>query len=258
MRDLPKEFVGIEEIDRFGKLKLNNAVLRAEKRSAFIKKVLDHFLDSFDATTFGWNGPQLFTRVYESISTSVTLLESTVFYSVPWDKVHELFENQPLGLSADNVGIHLWQSLIKGQLDHMSEYFLNTRIGELFLFSCPDSYHPLQAAPEARVVSITNPLAGQQFTTSTIPIYVTVHGNPTPNSQLCIELNGESIQCLDMNVSNMSLQNVPTGHHVLRLQLCCLSIPEDSLWVKHSSLALYCAGQSALTSFTVNFHEVST
>ena len=98
LNELPRDFVGLESGEP--EAQLNNAAIRATTAAgnAFITELIEDFVANFDAARFGWNGPQMVTRVVASLkqrrALDVSVVTSQAFYPVSWDKVHDLFADE--------------------------------------------------------------------------------------------------------------------------------------------------------------------
>eukprot|EP00924_Labyrinthula_sp_SR-Ha-C_P000489 augustus_masked-scaffold_27-processed-gene-0.0-mRNA-1 protein AED:1.00 eAED:1.00 QI:0/-1/0/0/-1/1/1/0/393 len=183
---LPSNFIGAEDHFPDDSLVVNNAVMRFEKLSTFMQAAKQDFLTTFNSKRFGYNGPQLVTRVISKIQEShaieyidtmatettfrnsvIYILSPNYFYPVSWREVEKFFD----GFRTNPVtyGMHLWQSLIPKQLDpnFMSLYHSESHLSHIFLQHCPRVAHinkiaPISKAQTCRII-IDNPLMGEQF-----------------------------------------------------------------------------------------------
>jgi len=123
---------------------VNSAILvNFENRSEYLGALLKNFIDTFRGDIWGYNGPQLLSRVYVNLHDKVSSWHSDVFYPIHWKDAHILFEpvteHEELiqQLYANSVTVHLWNSLISPQLPYTkSGSVLETLVKKV----CPVSY----------------------------------------------------------------------------------------------------------------------
>lgn len=89
---LPQDFVA-EEAEQ----QINNAVMRVTSAAgrAFAQEMIRDFIRNFNPDRFGWNGPQMVTRVTAAQQREgrleVAVLDEKAFYPVAWSNVDRLF-----------------------------------------------------------------------------------------------------------------------------------------------------------------------
>ena len=99
---LPKNVIAWEDTHNES---TNGAFMRFEKGNPFIKACLVEFADTFDGTKWGFNCPQLLTRVWRRSfenSTDVSVLDYTSFYMFFYDDVKEQCFQETSGPTFDS------------------------------------------------------------------------------------------------------------------------------------------------------------
>ena len=92
-----KNAVGTELSDERGEAKvLNGAVLAFEKGSKFILEAMVEFNTTYRIDSWGWNGPQLVTRVASRFpqGPDLQILPTIGFYPIHWAKVRKYFTDE--------------------------------------------------------------------------------------------------------------------------------------------------------------------
>jgi len=92
-----KNAVGTELSDERGEAKvLNGAVLAFEKGSKFIHEAMVEFNTTYRIDSWGWNGPQLVTRVASRFpqGEDLQILPTIGFYPIHWAKVRKYFTDE--------------------------------------------------------------------------------------------------------------------------------------------------------------------
>ena len=92
-----KNAVGTELSDERGEAKvLNGAVLAFEKGSKFIYEAMVEFNTTYRIDSWGWNGPQLVTRVASRFpqGKDLQILPTIGFYPIHWAKVRKYFTDE--------------------------------------------------------------------------------------------------------------------------------------------------------------------
>jgi FkbM family methyltransferase len=111
-----------------------------------LKDMIATFVKEFQADRWGWQGPQLVTRVYKKGAYSnVTLLQKHTLNPVGWHQVKSLFETAKDGdgallwqhILSKSTLVHLWGSLISKQLPYTRD---DSVIAQLYRETCPVFY----------------------------------------------------------------------------------------------------------------------
>tara|TARA_B100000795_G_scaffold208849_1_gene162353 strand:- start:759 stop:2222 length:1464 start_codon:yes stop_codon:yes gene_type:complete len=115
-------------------------------RNDLIKDMIATFVKEFQADRWGWQGPQLITRVYKKGAYSgVTVLQKYTLNPVGWHQVDLLFETANDGdgaqlwrdVSSRSTLVHFWGSLISKQLPYMRN---DSVAAQLYRETCPVFY----------------------------------------------------------------------------------------------------------------------
>ncbi|GBG32473.1 Lactosylceramide 4-alpha-galactosyltransferase [Hondaea fermentalgiana] len=230
-----------------------NAVMRfQDRRRTFVRRLIEQFIESFDANGyFGSNGPQLLSRAWktregaEATLDTVHLLPERAFYVVPWHEVGSLFDDRvdldarlapQSSESFPVLGIHLWQSQVRGQLDHVGQDYRNAPIGKVFRRYCPRTFKSQWPGPHAEVtadfiIRIEHPTSGLQvYGADPISVRVNVEARNeamrhllerrAATSRLCLGLQGHQAACYPLTASALSVENPGPGFYTLEVRLC--------------------------------------
>ena len=115
-------------------------------RADLIKDMIATFVKEFQADLWGWQGPQLVTRVYKKGAYSdVTVLRKYTLNPVGWHQVDLLFKSANDGdgarlwrdISSRSTLVHFWGSLISEQLPYTRD---DSIVAQLYRETCPVFY----------------------------------------------------------------------------------------------------------------------
>eukprot|EP00899_Mesostigma_viride_P018950 jgi/Mesvir1/27056/Mv20751-RA.1 len=114
--------VGTELAGSHGEAKvLNGAVLVFDKGSKFIYECMVEFNSTYRIDSWGWNGPELVTRVAGRFpqSSELTILPTISFYPIHWARVRQYFTNEDMEdqimvwehMKRDTYLFHYWNKI---------------------------------------------------------------------------------------------------------------------------------------------------
>ena len=137
--------LGTEELGDAGQVKvLNGAVLVFDRGSSFIWECMREFNNTYKIESWGWNGPELVTRVARRFPQGADLhiLPVAAFYPIHWRQVHKYFEVAHFDDSQHSAWqvikestyiLHYWNKVTKDMVPKRGSLMYKVLLSDAFL-----------------------------------------------------------------------------------------------------------------------------